>query len=215
MSLEFLILLRHGKTEWNAAQRIQGQQDIGLSALGLAQIHDAAPAMAALQPDVIISSDLRRAADTAAAVAAHTDVTVELDARLRETSLGQWEGKTRSDVIDRWPGLWEDWRSGRANISPPQGETRQQVAARTSAVFAELAQQPIKRALLVTHAGPIIAATGLLLGLHADQWSSFLAVGNCRWTIVRKTFGKWRLHTYNAGVDNVTIATSAEDIPGG
>ena len=70
MTLEHLILLRHGETAWNREQRLQGQRDIPLSDVGRMQATDAAPSVAALRPEVIVASDLQRAQHTAAAVAA-------------------------------------------------------------------------------------------------------------------------------------------------
>ena len=63
MSLTHLILMRHGETDWNAELRMQGHRDIPLNATGQAQALAAAPSVAALAPDVIVSSDLQRAAD--------------------------------------------------------------------------------------------------------------------------------------------------------
>jgi broad specificity phosphatase PhoE len=68
VSLTHLILLRHGETDWNAELRMQGHRDVPLNAVGTAQALAAAPSVAALAPDVIVSSDLRRAAVTARAV---------------------------------------------------------------------------------------------------------------------------------------------------
>jgi probable phosphoglycerate mutase len=86
-----LIIWRHGNTDWNAANRVQGQTDVPLNDLGREQALAAAPLLAALRPDAIVASDLSRAADTAAALAAPTGLPVRSDQRLR-SGTGCWQG---------------------------------------------------------------------------------------------------------------------------
>ena len=82
-----LIVWRHGNTDWNASHRVQGQTDVPLNAVGRQQAVDSAELLVKMRPDVIVSSDLHRAADTAAALAALAVVRSpegdELRARLR------------------------------------------------------------------------------------------------------------------------------------
>ncbi len=66
--------------------------------------------MAALGPEVIVSSDLSRARETAEQVAALTALPVGIDKRLRETNLGRWESLTRTELESGWPQLWQEWR---------------------------------------------------------------------------------------------------------
>ncbi|CAN5117703.1 hypothetical protein BH20ACT5_BH20ACT5_16020 [soil metagenome] len=86
-----ILLWRHGRTAWNAERRFQGHSDLPLDSLGEQQAQAAAPLLVAEAPDLVLSSDLERAAATAA----YLGVPFELDPRLREVSLGRWEGKTR------------------------------------------------------------------------------------------------------------------------
>ena len=74
MTLEHLILLRHGETDWNRNHRLQGHRDIPLNAIGHHQALDAAPSIVALRPSVMVSSDLSRARETASAVAVLTGI---------------------------------------------------------------------------------------------------------------------------------------------
>lgn len=100
MSLSHLILMRHGETDWNAQARLQGHRDIPLNEAGVRQAADAAPSVAALDPQLIMSSDLSRARSTAWAVSELTGLPVGVDQRLRETSMGRWEAHPSS-----WAGL--------------------------------------------------------------------------------------------------------------
>jgi len=105
-----LVLLRHGQTEYNAGSRMQGQLDTELSELGRAQAVAAAEVLAKRQPLLIVSSDLRRAYDTAVVLGERTGVEVDVDSRLRETHLGDWQGLTHTEVDALAPGARLAWR---------------------------------------------------------------------------------------------------------
>lgn len=203
MALSTLILLRHGVTQWNAESRMQGHRDIPISADGLAQAAAAAPSVAALQPGLVVCSDLQRARETARVVGEPIGLTPRVDLRLRETNLGEWEGLTRAEVVARWPGQWEQWRHGGAHISPPGGEARIEVARRAGALVADLDREVAGTALLVTHGGLIVSLTGSLLGLPEDEWGRFTGVGNCHWVVLNRVDTGWRLRTYNGGLGGV------------
>src|SRR5690606_41888945 len=93
-----VVCWRHGQTLWNVEHRFQGHTDIPLDETGIAQAQRAASLLAALRPSMIVSSDLRRAADTAAALAEITGLEVILDKDLRERGGGEWEGLTREQI---------------------------------------------------------------------------------------------------------------------
>ena len=214
MTLQHLILMRHGETDWNAEARLQGHRDIALNDAGLRQAAAAAPSVAALTPQVIVSSDLSRARNTAAPVAELTGLDVAIDQRLRETSMGLWEGLTRADVVAGWPGEWERWRATSAHNSPPEGESRWQVATRANGVVEELDSGDVERALLVAHGGLIVGLTGLLLDLPEDSWATLIGIGNCHWVVLHRFMGAWRLHSYNAGLGGVVLAGGEEELAG-
>lgn len=212
MALDSLILLRHGVTDWNASSRMQGHRDIPLNDDGRAQARAAGPSVAALRPDVLISSDLRRAIDTAEILAPQLGLLPSRDARLRETSLGEWEGLTRSEVQQRWPDQWEAWRHRGVDIAPPGGESRMEVAARSAELVSELDDGPSRTALLVTHGGLIVGLTGRLLELQPRTWSNLVGISNCHWVALHRVNATWRLHTYNGGLGGVVRPHADEDI---
>jgi glucosyl-3-phosphoglycerate phosphatase len=214
VSLSHLILMRHGETDWNAEARLQGHRDIPLNENGMRQALAAGPSVAALGPELILSSDLSRARSTAAAVAELTGLPVGQDARLRETSMGLWEGLTREDVVSGWPGEWERWRTTSAHNAPPQGESRWQVATRAAAVVTELDEADVDRALLVCHGGLIVGLTGLLLQLPDDSWATLIGISNCHWVVLHRFKGSWRLHSYNAGLGGVILPGGEEEVAG-
>lgn len=179
-----LILLRHGQTHYNASFRMQGQLDTELSELGVQQAHAVGRALAPRRPWTILSSDLQRAHETARALASEVGLEVHTDARLRETDLGTWQGMTHSEVDEQWPDARMRWRST-PRWSPPEGESRLDVARRTRRVVDELVdsrpdwnEHP---AVLVAHGGAIAALTAALLELPVEQYPMFNGLGNTCW----------------------------------
>jgi len=198
-----LILLRHGQTEYNATSRMQGQLDTELSELGRRQAVAAAREIAAFEPLAVVSSDLRRAYDTAVVLGDSAGVPVEIDPRLRETHLGKWQGLTHHDVDSVAPGARAAWRAD-ATWAPPEGESRVDVARRAVPVVRELldkyehwGEQPI---VLVAHGGLIAALTAALLDLPVDRWPILGGLGNTGWVRL-SGYGEepaWRLDVWNA-----------------
>ncbi|HEY0952392.1 histidine phosphatase family protein, partial [Nocardioides sp.] len=92
-----LVLLRHGRTAWNHVLRVQGHTDVGLDDAGHEQAAGVASEVAAMRPSLLWTSDLARAQQTAAPVAAATGLAAVPDARLREFSLGEREGLTHEE----------------------------------------------------------------------------------------------------------------------
>lgn len=214
MTLKHLILLRHGQTDWNVLQRMQGHTDIPLNEIGRRQALAAAPSVAALGAQVVVASDLSRAQETAGAVTALTGQSFGTDVRLRETGMGEWEGLTRSEVVAQWPDIWQKWRTTSAHASPPGGESRWQVALRAKEVVTELEGGEHTRALLVAHGGLIVGLTGLLLNLPDSVWSQLIGINNCHWVVLHKFDEAWRLHSYNAGLEGVVIPGQEDEVAG-
>jgi probable phosphoglycerate mutase len=206
-------MLRHGQTEFNAGSRMQGQLDTDLTDLGRAQALAAAEVLAKRQPLLIVSSDLRRAYDTAATLAQCCELPVRKDPRLRETHLGDWQGLTHHQVDAGSPGARVAWRDD-ARWAPHGGESRVDVADRSTPVVAELvagepewgaddAERPV---VLVAHGGLIAALTAALLDLPVDNWPVLGGMGNASWVQLSGHGAadadvadiRWRLDVWNA-----------------
>lgn len=142
MRIRRLVMLRHGQTEWNAGSRMQGQIDTDLTDLGRQQADAAAELLAKRQPLLIVSSDLRRALDTAVALGDRSGQPVSIDTRLRETHLGDWQGMTHVEVDDVSPGARLAWRDD-ARWAPHGGESRVDVADRSVPLVRELVAQQV------------------------------------------------------------------------
>jgi glucosyl-3-phosphoglycerate phosphatase len=202
VTLRRLVLLRHGQTNYNVEGRMQGHLDVLLTDAGHAQAAAVAPGIAALGPDRLISSDLRRAVDTAGVVAAAAGLDVKVDPRLRETHLGEWQGQTLAAVEREWPGAIGEWRSNPA-WAPPGGESRIEVVRRSRPVIDELdeeyADNPKGIVVVVAHGGMIAGLVCGLLGLPTSTWPSIGGMGNCHWASLarREDHPRWRLVGYN------------------
>lgn len=176
-----LILVRHGESEWNAAGRVQGQADPGLSDAGQAQVLRLAPLVRALAPTVVVSSDLGRAADTARAV---IDTPATPDPRWRECAMGDWTGRAVEELYADPLGRFAAWRDGHAD--PPGGERWSDMCDRVADAARELLASGTARALVVTHGGAIRAACAVLTNLGPDQ---LVPVPNASLTIIDLTPG--------------------------
>lgn len=197
MTVDRLLLWRHGRTEWNASGRFQGQQDTPLDATGIAQAAEAAPYLAAEKPTAIFSSDLDRAVRTAQTLADLVGLTVHTDRRLRETSLGGWEGLDRAQVQERFPDEFAAWRSG-TQTNPGNGETAPEVAARAAELVDEIVESCDGTVVLSAHGGALKALTARLIEMPEPTWSLIAPLRNCHWTELRRTdAGQWRLHGHN------------------
>jgi probable phosphoglycerate mutase len=196
-----LLIWRHGRTEWNATGRFQGHRDPPLDAEGRAQARRVAPHLiaAGLSADdtVVVSSDLSRAAETAAALTERLGVPLRLDPRLREHGLGSWEGLTRDEVAERFPDQYADWLAGRP-VQGRGGENPGEVTQRALAALADLPAAGV--AVVVTHGGTSGRLLEALLGLGADHRRLFGSLANCAWSELTRQSGRWRLVRHNSWI---------------
>lgn len=170
-----VLLVRHGQSEWNAIGRWQGQADPALSDLGRRQAREAARAIGAV--DAVWSSDLQRAAETAAIISADIGVgPVVLDPDLRERDAGEYSGLTRAQIEERFPGYLADHRR------PPGWEPDEHLLARALRVVHEMAATvPGGDVLAVTHGGLVYTLEAHLGASHAR-----LANTEGRWIAVER-----------------------------
>ncbi len=200
-----VILLRHGRTEWNAAARLQGQADIPLDALGVQQAELAAEVLSRRTITEIWASDLSRARVTAQAVAERVGLQVRTDPAFREIHVGQWQGLTLTELHDREPDLADRYAAGedvrRSSTGETTGEVGDRVAARLKQVIATAADD----ATVLVGMHGLAAKTGALtfVGVPHSLWDRFDGLTNCHWIELRRTHqGDWRIHAWNVGPDN-------------
>ena len=196
-----LIVWRHGNTDWNAGGRVQGQTDVPLNDLGRQQAVDAAKLLLNLRPAMIVASDLRRAADTAAALAALADLPVRYDERLRERYFGVWQGLTMAEVKQAWPEEHARWQAG-ADVIGGDVETLDDLGKRVAEALqtaADLAP-PGGTVVVATHGAAARQGIGHLVGWPREQLRTLRALQNCHWVeLTHDSVRGWQIAAYNVG----------------
>ncbi|MBN1429271.1 MAG: histidine phosphatase family protein [Anaerolineae bacterium] len=153
-----LLLVRHGKTDWNLEGRYQGQADQPLNEQGRSQARQLAEHLAGQTFEAIYSSDLHRAYETASLLAGGTGLGVQLEPRLREINQGKWEGMLVGDIAATYPTEWEMLQRDPIHTRPPGGETAAELANRIWAAVDEIAQRHIDGPVLIVSHGLALAA---------------------------------------------------------
>jgi broad specificity phosphatase PhoE len=155
-----VLVARHGQSEWNAVGRWQGQADPPLSDLGRAQAAGAAAVLGSF--DAIVASDLDRALTTAMIIAESIGIgPVLVDVGLRERNAGEYQGLTRSEIDDRFPGNLQ------AGIWPPGWEPDADVHARVSEALDRIVEEIAHgEVLVISHGGVIYSLEGHLGVAH-------------------------------------------------
>jgi len=149
-----ILAIRHGQTAWNAGGRIQGHTDIALDALGEWQAERLALALGDEPLDVLYSSDLARARQTAAPLAARKQLQVRIDPGLRERGFGEFEGLSFKQIEQRWPEQAAAWRQRDPDFGARGGEVLRDFRDRVVAVVTRLALAHRGQSIaLVTHGG--------------------------------------------------------------
>jgi len=164
-----LLFIRHGETDWNRQQRFQGQIDVPLNPTGHAQAARLAARLAAERFDAFFTSDLGRARETAAPLAAAWGQSPVAVPGLREQSFGTWEGLDVPTIKDRHGAMWQDWLQHHGDFALPGGESLRQFHARVLiAVRGIAAHAHGRRLAIVTHGGVLDMLWRTAHGLSLD-----------------------------------------------
>jgi broad specificity phosphatase PhoE len=178
-----LLVVRHGQSEWNALGRWQGQEDPPLSDRGRLQAQVAAGRIGSV--DLIVASDLQRAAETAAIIAEALGVgPVLIDDDLRERHAGEWQGLTRDEIEQAWPGWLDEQRR------PPGFEDGEVFLTRVHRAMGRLAADHAGAEILVVSHG------GVIYILEEHHGLPFARVPNLGGRHVRRqgsSTGRWDL----------------------
>jgi probable phosphoglycerate mutase len=208
-----IFLIRHGETAWNAERRLQGHLDIALNEEGERQAAALARALAGETVDVIISSDLRRAASTARAVAEVHGLPLHTDASLRERCFGAFEGLLYDELETHFPEAHAQWRARDPHARYPDGERR----AETFAEFAQRAVDAVcriaemhrgKRFVIVSHGGVLDAVYRAANGIEITAPRNFdvlnASINQVQWDGERLRVLRWS--------DNAHLAAALDEL---
>jgi len=192
-------LVRHGETEWNRSGKFQGQNQVGLNELGLAQARETARASLEWHPTALYASPLPRTMQTAGEFAQLLDLPVTPHPALKELDLGELDGITGPEMRHNWPEVAEVWRRDPQAVVMPGGESLVQLQDRVWQLVTSLRETHREEDVLVliSHNFAIRALFNRMLGM---PWSHFhtlylsLSSVCCMETSAR--WG-WRLLSYN------------------
>ena len=174
--MTIVYLVRHGATEWNHSRRAQGTADIDLNDEGRLQAEEAAERLAHAPLAAVYSSQLKRARDTAVAIAARHGLSVIEDERFQEIDQGEWTGLHVDEIARRWP---DRWGPARHYSRRPGGESPQEVRVRALAALKEAVDRfPGGAIAVVSHGGTIRTLSAEALGYDDRRSARIRGVGN-------------------------------------
>jgi glucosyl-3-phosphoglycerate phosphatase len=188
-----LVLLRHGRTEWNDTGRAQGHADVPLDETGEAQAKAVAPVLAALSPVAVWSSDLARAAGTAAVLAAETGLEPVLDSRLREFDIGPHRvGLTDEQYAAAHPEEHAALVAGDIAAIPGR-ETSDDVVARFLPALTSYADGlgEGETGVVVSHGAALRVVVPAFLEWGEGVSESLGVLSNCGWVVLEHAASAW------------------------
>ena len=195
-----LILVRHGVTGWNREGRFQGQKNPPLTDEGRLEAELLAARIAGdpeLRPVRIVASPLRRAMDTARAMAAAAgDVPLAPDPRLMEIGQGEWEGRTHAELAVEDADRYHAWRARAGEEQPPGAEPLDAAYERVAALLADVEAAEAWPTCVVSHGGTLRLAARYLLRLPGRRaWA--LDLDNASISSLVAVEDRWRLQRWN------------------
>jgi broad specificity phosphatase PhoE len=190
-------LVRHGRSVWNTAGRIQGQIDIELDEIGLQQAQRIADRLEHEPITAIYSSPLLRAQATADAIAGRFSLPVTPDARLMEYNFGVISGMTWAEVTESHPELANRWLEDPWAVPVDGSEGRVNFAARVTSAMQDIcARHPAEHVAIVAHGGTFGIYLTAMLGLDLNRRHPF-HFGNTSLSLVEMREGVFHIHGLN------------------
>ncbi len=146
-----IILVRHGETDWNAAEVFRGRIDVGLNETGLEQAELLGGYLAGIKIDAVYSSQLKRALRTAEVIADRRKFEVKIAPGLVDFDFGNWQGLSRREVMNKYQVLYAEWIDYPERVRMTAGESLEDVRERAMAVVEDVMGQHSGSVVLVSH----------------------------------------------------------------
>ena len=166
-----LVVVRHGRTEWNRVERFRGRADIQLDEVGIRQAEAAAARIAEWQVSAIYSSPLNRALSTAEILARPFSLEVKLLPGIIDIDYGEWQGLSTEEATAKYGDLYSTWLNSPHQVKFPAGESLAEVRERAASAVGDLiAQHPKETIVLVSHKVVCQILILSLLGLDSSHF---------------------------------------------
>ena len=181
--MKTIILVRHGESETNVQKVFTGQIDAPLTPLGHRQAQLMAQYLDNYHIDKIYVSPLKRAVDTASALAQRQHCPVEKKEALKEIYAGVWQGLTFAEIAERYPATYQNWLGDFGNAMPEEGESCQSLYQRVTVFMDKVLTEREETVCFVCHATPIRMLESHICGQSASAAQNISWVPNASVTI--------------------------------
>lgn len=207
-------LVRHGETDWNAQRRLQGHTDIDLNLRGIAQAEQMARALKKinLQFDVLYTSDLQRAANTAKEIECLFNTSALVSSALRERHLGALQGLTMGEAPKLEPELWRSHLDRNLNEELRGGESIIQFSSRIKEALDQIRQQNIGKTILIVSHGGALDMMYRLASSQSLDGDKAVAVPNASLSWISHDGQSWKVdgwgdtsHLESLALDNLDL----------
>lgn len=161
-------IIRHGQTDWNVLGKTQGHGNSELTKEGIAQAKSVSCELRDI--DLIFSSDLKRAEETAKIISNEINKEIIIDTRLREMNFGKWEGKLISEIKKEYEKTYNTWRNYPSEAQIESGENLHIIKDRVEEFFDEINKKyQNKNILIVSHSITVRVMLLTLLGSGVEN----------------------------------------------
>ena len=204
-----IYFVRHGRTEWNAIRRMQGQWNSNLDDLGRQQADVSGRLLAGCNIEAMFASPLDRTRQTAALINRYLQLPIVFDDRLKEWDCGDWSGYLYADIETRWPEEWRRWRADPFYYRAPNAENYPDMIARATPFLDELHTHAAQNIAIVSHGMIGKAMISTLLGFDEKTSLSFHQPNDRVFRVTLNTGGASVAH-YN-GIDGPFAGVETHD----